>query len=399
MYEYLAILAVFVFAYSLVAGRVARMALSGPMVYVAFGLVLGPSLLGILDPGRDGEGLRLLAELTLALVLFADAATANLGVLRRTYGLPVRLLLIGLPLTIAAGLGFGGALFPELALLEIAILATMLAPTDAALGAAVVKNESVPSDIREALNVESGLNDGICVPILFVFLALATHGSEQGSAAGLALQLVMQEIGIGVAVGLGLTFLASRMLTGAMNAGWVNDVWIQIPVVALSLACFAIAQLLGGSGFIAAFVGGLLFGALRPEHRERCLRASEGTGETFALLTWVVFGAAVVGPALEGLSVRVIAYAVLSLTAARMVPVFVALFGLDVAAPGKLFLGWFGPRGLASVVFSIIVIDAGLPGGETITSVVVWTVTLSIIAHGMTATPLAKAYGKATGAA
>ncbi len=398
MYEYLAILAVFVFAYSLVAGRVARMALSGPMIYVAFGLLLGPSLLGVIDPGRDGEGLRLLAELTLALVLFADAATADLGVLRRTYGLPVRLLLIGLPLTIVAGLGFGLALFPELALLEIAILATMLAPTDAALGAAVVRNEAVPSDVREALNVESGLNDGICVPILFVFLALATQ-ADGGNAAGLALQLVMQEIGIGVAVGLGLTFLASRTLARAMSVGWVNDVWIQIPVVALSLACFAIAQLLGGSGFIAAFAGGLLFGALRPEHKERCLRASEGTGETLALLTWVVFGAAVVGPALEGLSVVVLAYALLSLTAARMLPVFIAMLGLDVATPGKLFLGWFGPRGLASVVFSIIVIDAGLAGGETITAVVVWTVTLSIVAHGVTATPLAKAYGRAAGSA
>jgi len=394
MYENMAILAVFVLVYSLIAGRVDKMPLSGSMIYVAFGLLMGPVVLGALDFNIDTEGIRTLAELTLAFVLFTDAANANLGVLRKTYGLPVRLLLIGLPLTILAGFGVGLALFRDLTWFEVAILATMLAPTDAALGKAVVENEAVPGKIREGLNVESGLNDGICVPILFTFLALATESNAGGSTAGLAARLVAQEIGIGVAVGLGLTLIGGGLLKTCVERGWITDVWSRIPIVALSVSCFAVAQVFGGSGFIAAFSGGLFFGALWKQHKARFLEAAEGTGDTFALLTWVVFGAAVVGQAIGRLSLPVLGYAVLSLTLVRMVPVALSVVGLGLNMESKLFLGWFGPRGLASIVFAIIVVNANLAGGDTITAVVVWTITLSILAHGVSANPLSKAYGR-----
>jgi NhaP-type Na+/H+ or K+/H+ antiporter len=390
----MALLAVFVLVYSLIAGRVDKLPLSGPMIYVAFGLLLGPATLGVLDLDIASEGLRTLAELTLAFVLFTDAANANRGVLERTFGLPVRLLLIGLPLTILAGFGVGIALFRDLTLIEVAILATMLAPTDAALGEAVVENEDVPANIREGLNVESGLNDGICVPILFTFMALATESNAGDSAASLAARLIAQEIGIGVGVGLGLTLIAGWLMMRCSARGWISDVWIQVPVVANSVACFALAQTLGGSGFIAAFSGGLLFGALCRKHKARFLEAAEGTGETFALLTWVVFGAAVVGPNIRSLSLPVLGYAVLSLTLVRMVPVFIAVTGMGLDTGSKLFLGWFGPRGLASIVFGIIVLDANLAGGDTLGNVVVWTITLSIILHGISANPLSSAYGR-----
>ena len=391
MYENLAILATFVFLYSIVSGRLDRTPINGAVVFTAFGLALGPLGLGLLKLEMDSEGLRTLAELTLALILFADAANADFGILKKSIQIPRRLLLIGLPLTILLGFGVGVLLFDGLALLEIAILATMLAPTDAALGKAVVTNESVPANIRESLNVESGLNDGICVPILFVFLALATGAGGEGSTSMLALKLVAEEIGIGVAVGVGLTILGSWLLRMCADRGWVTETWRQIPVVALAIACFAVAPLLGGSGFIAAFVGGLLFGWIAKDLKHKLLLAAEGTGDTMVLITWVIFGAVVIGRRVGSLSWEVVLYALLSLTLIRMLPVFLGLAGSGLRADEKLFMGWFGPRGLASIVFAVIVFNEHLPGGDTLTMTVVCTVVLSIIGHGLSANPLVAA--------
>jgi len=388
MYETLAILAIFIFLYSISSGGLERTPINGALIFTAFGLALGPLGLGVLSLNIDKEGLRTLAELTLALVLFTDASNANLGVLKKNIEIPRRLLLIGLPLTILLGFGVGVLVFDGLTLLEVAILATMLAPTDAALGKAVVTNESVPSNIREGLNVESGLNDGICVPILFVFLALVTATGAETSTPVLAITLVAEEIGIGVAVGVGLTFLASWLGTRFADRGWVTETWRQLPVPALAVACFAVAQWLGGSGFIAAFAGGLLFGGIVKRHKHELLLAAEGTGDTLALITWVVFGAAVVGQSVESFSWEVVLYAVLSLTLIRMLPVFLVLTGLRLQTSEKLFMGWFGPRGLASIVFAVIVLSEHLPGGGTIAMTAVCTILLSVVAHGISANPL-----------
>lgn len=388
MYENLAILAVFVFLYSIVSGRLERSLFNGALLFSVFGLLLGPLGIGLLDLNVDKEGLRSLAEVTLALVLFTDAANANLPVLKRSFHIPQRLLLIGLPLTILLGFGIGCLLFDGLTLFEIALLATMLAPTDAALGKAVVTNEAVPANIREGLNVESGLNDGICVPILFVFLALATGTGAEGGTTSLALQLVAEEIGIGLAVGLGMVFPATWLIRRCAEGGWITQTWKQLPVAALAVACFAISQLLGGSGFIACFAGGLLFGSLVPNHKETLLLAAEGTGDTLALVTWVAFGAAVIGQAVGSFSWEVVVYAVMSLTVVRMLPVFVTLAGMKLSRDEKLFMGWFGPRGLASIVFIVIVLNEGLAGGETIAMTVVCTIMLSVLAHGLSANPL-----------
>jgi len=388
MYENLAILAMFVFLYSLASGGLERTPINGALVFTTFGLALGPLGLGVLSLNVDKEGLRTLAELTLALVLFTDAANANLGVLKRSFHIPQRLLLIGLPLTILLGFGVGVFLFDGLTLFEVAILATMLAPTDAALGKAVVTNEAVPSNIREGLNVESGLNDGICVPILFVFLALAAGTSGEGGTTALALKLVAEAIGIGLAVGVGFTYLGVWQIRQFAERGWITETWQQLPVAALAVACFAVAQLLGGSGFIACFAGGLLFGSLEEHHKERLLLAAEGTGDTLALITWVVFGAAVIGQSVGSFSWEVVLYALLSLTVVRMLPVFLALAGMNIRADEKLFMGWFGPRGLASIVFAVIVLNEHLPGGGTIAMTVVCTIVLSVVAHGLSANPL-----------
>jgi len=393
VYSDLAILAAFAFVYSVIAGRLEKTPLNGATVFVAFGFVCGPIGLGIIDLDIGAEGIRTLAEFTLAMVLFTDAANADLRVLKFSFQVPQRLLLIGLPLTILLGFVFGVLVFDQLSLLEVALLATMLAPTDAALGKAVVTNAAVPAPTRESLNVESGLNDGICVPVLFIFLAFAVGSAGEAEPTSLILHEFATEIGIGAGVGFVCILLGAFLFRVAHRRGWIGEIWIQVIAPAAAMTCFATAQFLGGSGFIACFLGGLFGGALMREHKKDLLRAAEGTGDTLALLTWVTFGAVVASSAIEYFAWDALVYAILSLTIIRMLPVFLVLTRMGLSVSDKLFLGWFGPRGLASIVFIVIVLNENLPGGETLKQTVVWTVILSIIAHGLTANPLAALYG------
>ena len=393
MYQNAAILAMFLLIYSAVAGRVERSWISGPIVFTGIGFILGPDGLGALGINITGEGLRLLAELTLAMVLFTDAANADFAIVRRNLGLPERLLGVGLPLTILLGFVLAAIVFPSLKILEIALLATMLAPTDAALGKPVVTNQAVPAVIREALNLESGLNDGICVPIVVLLLGLAVGTQIEGGTTVHVARVVIEEIGIGAVIGLALTWTTVRMLRFAERHGWISEHWVEIPIVALAAACFAAAQATGGSGFIACFVGGLLLSGLGEHHKEELLRGAEHTGEALALLTWVVFGGIVVARMIDRVTWAALLYAVLSLTVVRMLPVFLCLIGTRTSTADKLFIGWFGPRGLATIVFAVLVLDQKLPGNDTIMLAAGWTVLLSVIAHGVTANPLVKAIG------
>ena len=389
-----AMLAVFIFVYGIIAERLERTLISGAIVYIVFGLVFGPSGLGILNFNVTSENLKLIVELTLALILFTDAANANLAVLKNSIRLPCRLLLVGLPLTIILGFGVGRLLFPDLSLLEAAILATMLAPTDAALGKAVVTNPNVPAKIREDLNVESGLNDGICVPILFALLAIATNQNTEGSTTQLVLGLFAEEIGIGVLVGASFAFIAVQLGRFCLERNWISPTWKDVSVVTLAIACFATAQSLGGSGFIASFVGGLVFGGTTRTEKEELLQGSEATGDTVSLITWVVFGSAVVSLAIGQITWSILLYAILSLTVIRILPVLFSLTGVSLDLESKLFVGWFGPRGLASIVFAVIVLDANLPNSEMLAITASCTVVLSVLAHGLTANPWAGRYGK-----
>jgi NhaP-type Na+/H+ or K+/H+ antiporter len=397
MYIELAVLALFIFCYSLVAGRVERAAASGPIVFVIAGLLMGPLGLGWFDGDVSNTELRVLADLTLALILFIDAANADLAILKRQFRIPSRMLLFGLPGVIFLGTIIAALLFDTLSLFEAAILGTVLAATDAALGKAVVTNKAVPTQIREGLNIESGLNDGLCVPILLVFIALTLGSGTEGGSTMLALKLVTKEIGIGLIVGLGLTAVGTWALRWCRDMGWVTEIWKQVTVVALAIACFSVAQSLHGSGYIAAFTGGLLFGFMAKEATHRLVLAAEGTGETLALMTWFVFGTAVIGQSIEYFTWEMLVYALLSLTVIRILPIFLSLSGTGESTASKLFLGWFGPRGLASIVFAIIVINKGVPGGKFIAMVVVLTVFLSLVAHGVSANPLAKLLGQKEG--
>jgi sodium/hydrogen antiporter len=394
MYLNVALLALVAFAYALISGRVDRSRISGPIFFVLLGLLLGPAFLGALALNATISDLRLLAEITLALVLFSDAANADIDQIRRTRFLPRRLLFVGLPLTIVLGMAFGLLLLPDLPMIEIALLGAALAPTDAALGKPVVTNPAVPPAIRESLNFESGLNDGICVPIIVLLLGAAAGLEVEHRPLAHVILTVVEEIGIGSLVGVAIAIPGAWLLGRARTAGWIGVNWSGIPAIGLAVACFALAQAIGGSGFIACFVGGLAFGARRPD-RHDLLRAAEGAGDVLSLLTWVVFGALVVLQVSGAVTWAVVLYAVLSLTVVRMVPVWLCLRGTGVAPRDRLFIGWFGPRGLASVVFGVLILSAGLPGGDTLAATIVCTVLLSVACHGASAAPLIRALAPA----
>ncbi|MBW3732029.1 cation:proton antiporter [Aeromonas dhakensis] len=389
IYQNLAVIAAFLLIYSLIAGRFESRLINGPLLFLLMGWLLGPGGIELLSLSIDSDGIKLLAELTLVIVLFSDAANTNWQVLLANRSQPIRLLLIGLPLTLLAGTLFGRWVYPDLPLLELAILSTILAPTDAALGKAVVSNPAVPAPIREGLNQESGLNDGICVPVLLLLLALIAPTEQHSGTGLLAITLLLEEIGIGLLVAWGLTTFTLRLLKTSYLNGWQLPLWRQLTMPGLALLCFALAQTLGGSGFIAAFVGGLLMGRKLGEHKHAYLDSCEGYGDLLSVVIWMVFGATLMPMLAELLHWQYWLYAAASLTLLRMVPVWLSLLGTGLKLELKLFIGWFGPRGLASIVFAVMVLqnEPALLGQRPIIATVLCTIILSVILHGLTANP------------
>src|SRR4051794_28095075 len=361
------------------------------IAFVAGGLVCGTEGLGWISLTPDAEALKLLAEATLAFVLFSDAARIDLRTLRAGYALPARLLGIGLPLTIAAGTLAAAVVLPGLATAECLVVATVLAATDAALGQAVVTDPRLPAEIRQGLNVESGLNDGLCVPVLVIALALADPqaGPLGGSAAA---RVVAESIGYGVLMGAvaGLAAAAARRagLRTAAAAHWRR----LLSPVAAALA-YGLAAPLGGSGFIAAFVAGAVFGvAGGPGRATPVARPADDLGTLLNAVTFIVFGAAFVGPLVARATWQDAAYALLSLTVVRMAPVALAMLGTRAGPATVAFVGWSGPRGLASIVFAVLVVEAQVPGTRTIVDATALTVLASVVLHGFSAGPLTERY-------
>jgi len=392
MYDNVAVFALIALLYAAFSHVFDRSVITGPILFVGIGLLIGPEVLGWIDFNIESEGIRELAEFTLALVLFNDAGGSDLKRLRQIRMVPLRMLTIALPLCIGLGYLFGWILLPGLEWVEIALLATMLAPTDAALGKGVVSNEAVPPNIRAALNTESGLNDGLAVPFLLFFLEIL-RGEAANRPFALIGAFILEEVGIGIAVGVGLVSFAALLLRFTAARKWIARSWLPIPVMALGIGCFALAQSLGGSGFIASFVGGLMFSHFVNEHKHLLLAASESVGELMAMLTWMVFGALVIPAVLPWITPSILLYSVLSLTLVRMLPVSLSLLGSGVNRPGRVFLGWFGPRGLASIVFVVLALSERLVHPGYVVVAAVTTIILSIVAHGMSANYLAKKVG------
>jgi NhaP-type Na+/H+ or K+/H+ antiporter len=390
----LALVALALLAVAAVSRRLSGTPITPTIMFVAFGLLVGPEVLDGVGLSSSGATVRALAETTLALVLFSDASRIDTGALRRTAGVPVRLLGIGLPLTIALGAVAGAAVFGELTVEEAVILAVVLAPTDAALGQPVVTEPRVPQRIRQALNVESGLNDGICVPLLFAAVAIADVESEISGGRG-AITLLLEEIGYGVLGGVVAGLLIAVIVKQAGGRDLIAASWRPVIPAAGAALAYGIAGALEGSGFIAAFVAGVAFRLALRRDPEYLNRLTEELGSALSGVTFVLFGAILFGPALTHLSWPLVLYALLSLTLVRMVPVAIALWGSHARVPTIGFVGWFGPRGLASIVFAVIVIEeSDIPHETLIAQAIYLTVGVSVLAHGLTAAGLADRYAR-----
>ena len=377
-----------------VSRRLSGTPITPAMVFVTIGLLVGPHVLDGIGLSSRSPTVRSLAEATLALVLFADASRIDLGQLRREIRVPVRLLGVGLPLTIALGAVAAAAIFGQMTVWEAVILGVILAPTDPALGQAVVTESSVPERIRQSLNVESGLNDGICVPLLFAAVAAADVESNI-SGGRHALSLLLEEIGYGVAAGAAAGILIAVILIQAGRRELITGPWRQVIPAAGTALAYGMADALGGSGFIAAFVAGVAFQVALGRDPEELNLLTEEVGDVLNGVTFLFFGAILLEPALGELNWEIVLYAVLSLTVVRILPVAIAMWGLHARLPTLAFLGWFGPRGLASIVFAVIVLEESqLPHQHTIVLTVYLAVGLSVFAHGLTAAPLAERYGR-----
>jgi len=379
--------------YALFAAKLDHMSVTMPMIFIVFGAVLGPHGFGFLQNTMEWLTVERFVELTLVLLLFADASTLSFHQVSEDRMLPARLLIIGMPLTIVIGSLFVMALFPGEGLGFALLLGAILAPTDAALGLPIFTNEKVPLRIRRALNVESGLNDGIATPFVTLFTALAVKEglSTQGSFLLPALLQIAIALGVALVVGFGGGWLFAR----AVKHGWTSPLAEQIGGMALALTAFATSVTFGGNGFIAAFISGLLFGYSTRGHVHAGSEYPETTGTLFSLLVWTIFGAFAVVPVFKAFSPLALVFAFLALTLIRMIPVAVATLGLRLRVDTILLMGWFGPRGLASVVFTLIAMESFNEAGrkiEILVGMAVWTILLSVFLHGLTAVPLANWY-------
>jgi NhaP-type Na+/H+ or K+/H+ antiporter len=379
-----------IFAWGVVSARLSRADLTAPIVFVAVGGMLAAA--GLVDGPSAPETLTPLVEITLVWVLFSDAARVPVQELRRDLGQYVRLLAVGLPLTILAGWALATWLFPELGIWLALLVAAALAPTDAALGVPVVTNPVVPSRVRRLITVESGLNDGIATPV--VMLAIAGAASAEGIADTPGLGEALVELLIGAVVGGAAGGAGGWLLRRARRRGWAAEDFAGIAVLALALVAYAGAVTAQGNGFVAAFCGGMAFGALAGRRGPAELVFLEQASGLVSLLVWLAFGAIALPIMLDAADLTTVLYAVLSLTLVRMLPVALATLGAGLDRDTVLFVGWFGPRGLASLVFALLALEELGAGADEAVAVIAVTVFLSVLAHGFSASPLSDRYGK-----
>ncbi len=379
----------------LVSSRLERIYISAPFAFVVMGLAINHEPLRLIHLNVHSSTVRSLAEITLALVLFSDASRVNLHALRRDLGPPVRLLAIGLPMTIGLGTAVAFGIIPGVGVWVAATIAAIVAPTDAALGATIMEDRRVPSRVRRLLNVESGLNDGIATPFVNLFLAgaVSTEVARQTTALGAARELL-----VGAGVGIGVGVLGGWLLRTATQRGWSGKGFRPMAALAFAIFSYTASLEAGGNGFVASFVAGMAFGSIVGGDAESTMAFTEDAGELLSLLVWLAFGAVMVVPGFQHATWEDYVFAVLALTLIRMLPVALASYRSGLNRVAVLFVGWFGPRGLASVVFGLIAYDAlAAPDAARVLSVVTITVTFSVIAHGLSASPLVARYGTRAG--
>jgi NhaP-type Na+/H+ or K+/H+ antiporter len=388
----LLIAAVSIFAYALIARRLSDWILTAPMVFL--GLGWGMTEAGLFHVEGAEKALHLLAEATLVIVLFSDAAAVDLVALRKRFVWPERMLLIGLPAAMALGTLAGWILLPGWPIWEVALLAAILAPTDAALGQAVVTNLAVPDRVRRALTVESGLNDGLALPAVLFFGCIAVGGVHDNIQTSWLI-FAAEQIGLAALSGAVVGWLGGRAMRAASNLRLSTEAFEGVGVLALAGLSYLASTGLGGNGFLAAFVGGLTFGAVMKGRCKFVFEFMETEGQILVLATFLLIGVVLLPEAAADIEPVMIALILISLFAVRPAAIWLSLWRTDASPLTKGFLGWFGPRGLATVLFALLVVGqlGALKHGDEILTISAIAVALSAVLHGVSAAPGARWYG------
>lgn len=395
-YPIISFAALMILGYGLFSKALEKSMVTAPMIFVTIGIILSFITGESWMEGINAQWFAPIAEITLILVLFVDASTLDQKALVKDRRLPLRLLLIGLPLTMVAGILLAFLIFPGIDKWQLAIMAIILSPTDAALGLAVVTSQVVPLRIRQAINTESGLNDGIALPPLLICIAVIA-GENSGETSGLAYWglFTLRQFVYGPLIGGLVGWIGGRLVERASNRGWMNHAFQSLSSIAIAILAFALAEYAGGNGFIAAFFAGLMLGTQTEEIRERIHAFGEAESQALILFVFLVMGLAMVPRAISYWDLNTFLYAILSLTVIRMVPVAISLLGSGLNRKTVYFIGWFGPRGIASVLYLLLVVnEIGIAGYERVLSVITLTVLLSIFLHGITAIPFSKMFEK-----
>ena len=373
----------------------AKYYISGPMVFTIVGILLSTLFFGNGAIDLKSGVVEIIAEITLIVVLFSDASALNLKKLQKEWKLPTRLLVVGLPITIVLTTFVASWFFPDEPMIYLLLLALVLAPTDAALGKAVVSDKKIPENIRSTINVESGLNDGFVFPVLITVLSIIMSGVTGDGQADGWMMYVLQQIIFGGILGALVGYVGARVSSWAIKKNWMEGNYQNLVPIALAIFSYYIAEHFGGNGFIAAFFSGLFLGNHSEELRDNVEDFAESEGELLIMICFLVFGITFVPVTIEYWDLDVVIFSVLSLTVLRLVPVALSLIG-KAGLPTMLFIGWFGPRGIASILYVLIIIGklGSIEGHEKIYAVMSLTILLSIFLHGVTAKPFAKMYSK-----
>ena len=389
------IVALIILLYGFFSKNLENHNISGPMIFMFCGIALSPLVLNIAHIDIDDDMVKTMAEIALIIVLFSDSSTINIKKFNNQWQIPTRLLLIGLPLTIVFSTYAGTFFFHNESLVNLLLLALILAPTDAALGKAVVIDKAIPLKIRSAINVESGLNDGIVFPMLITVTMLIVGHKELGSDNSWVTYLLTQIL-LGFVIGAFNGFIGAKLLTKSIENNWMRESYRNLSPISLAILSFYFAEYFGGNGFISAFVAGVFFGSFSKVIDIQTEAFLEGSGEIFILISFLVFGLTFIPESIKHIDITVITYAILSLTLYRMLPVALSLSNLNLSLATKLFIGWFGPRGIASILYVMIVAQLiiDIQGHEKLYATITLTIFLSIILHGISAKPFVKLYSK-----
>lgn len=391
--QLIAVMAGLIFCYALLARRLSAAGLTAPMLSIAAGL----AFFAASHTDINADFVHALAEITLVIILFHDASTVRINALRHDPGIALRLLVIGFPVALLATFLVSRAFFPALGLGGAWLIAAAITPTDAGLGAPTVLNPVVPLRVRRGLNVESGLNDGLATPIVLVSLSVLAEREDAPIPGLLGIGVTSVLLALGCSVVLAL--LAAWCIDRSRERNLAGHRGREIATLVLPALLFGVAELIGANAFIAAFVGGLVFGAasasLAQDHATAALL--ETAADLLGFVVWFLFGGVILVVVTAGIRWQYLAIAVLAVTVLRVVPVALSMIGTGFSWRTVAFLGWFGPRGLATIVFGFLALEELGPDSpfiHDVAAVMTVTVLLSVFAHGFTAGPLSQAYGR-----